>query len=138
MGWQGYVLGYSNDEEKQKILDVIKDHNNLNHDDIEGGLGEEIVDVNEVEFTKPYKRGRLQTKTHAILCGNGGGRYSTFNYFQRCYPWYVPYTKTIEKRLNMKNIISLTKTYITMAPEEIVGTTGEYIKGDDGKWIKQN
>ena len=135
MGWQSHVLGYSNDEEKQKILDVIKDHNNAtdemwhNHE-----VGEEIVEICEAEFTKPYKKGLLKNKTHAILCGNGGGRTSTFNYFYSWYPCYVPYTKAIDNRLNMKDMISHTKNYNSEAPEEIVGTAGEYIKDDDGKW----
>ena len=98
MGWQSYVIGYSDDSERQKVLDMINRFNNMpielaNQDiqedqewEYEGVKfkgdcgGEELIGINFVRIKNVYKRGMLQGCTHAVLCGNGGGRWATMRF----------------------------------------------------------
>jgi len=73
MGWQSYFILYTNEDEKQKILQAIEDHNSEENFDI---VGEELINVCETELKK--KRNKLNK---VILFGNGGGRSNTFDYF---------------------------------------------------------
>ena len=96
MGWQSYILGYNTEAEKEHILKVCKAHNDafglLGYEiagraadarDPHWDAGEDLVGFVDVEITKPYKRGFLANKTRAIVCGNGGGRWSTIRWFNR-------------------------------------------------------
>ncbi len=74
MGWQSYILRYNTDQEKQEIIKIIYDHNHhKNYEEI----GEELYGLMTAEFKDPeeYK--------FCILCGHGGGRWSTFEWFDR-------------------------------------------------------
>ena len=90
MGHQDYILLVKNEEDKQRIIKVIHDHNHY-HDNLEPEQQEDPVFQNktgeELECccyttllkSKPKK---YADYTHAIVCGNGGGRLSTFKWFQ--------------------------------------------------------
>ena len=89
MGHQDYILLVKNEEDKQRIIKVIHDHNHY-HDNLEPEQQEDPVfhkTGEELECccyttllkSKPKK---YADYTHAIVCGNGGGRLSTFKWFQ--------------------------------------------------------
>ena len=103
MGWQSYVLFYNSDAEKKDILDVIQKHNICENMD---EVGEEIIGIVDVKIVKPIKINRCNVKyRYAILCGNGGGRSSTFEwlykngiYFERYTDkWETHFEENVEK-----------------------------------------
>lgn len=127
MGWQSYVLYYNTEEQKQKIIDTIKSHNEYkcqcdkppifnceicgeynecNCDcydcDCYDDIGEELEMVSWIKMKKPYKRGIGKNCEYAILCGNGGGRHSTFNYFYKNGIRAEEYTSAFLNRINKK------------------------------------
>ena len=94
VGWQSYVLGYNTKAAKERILKVCKAHNDtfklLGHGiagraidakDPHWDAGEDLVGFVDIEITKPYKTGMLRDMKYAIICGNGSGRWSTFNWY---------------------------------------------------------
>ena len=111
MGWQSYVLGYNTEAEKEHILKVCKAHNDtfglLGHEiagraidakDPHWDAGEDLVGFVDVEITTLYRTGPLRDMKHAIVCGNGGGRWSTirwFNHHRLAVNWFE---KAFEKR----------------------------------------
>tara|TARA_R110002020_G_scaffold298005_1_gene513722 strand:+ start:306 stop:770 length:465 start_codon:yes stop_codon:yes gene_type:complete len=147
MGWQSYILYYNTEEEKQRIIDAIKAHNNTeckcpeHENDIPfhhwgfcdcdcdenataeeheakinayensknkvdckcfDDVGEELEMVCWVKIHKPYKRGKGANCEYAILCGNGGGRHSTFGYFIKNRIRFEEYTSAFNNRANME------------------------------------
>jgi hypothetical protein len=84
MGHQSYILPLNTEEEKKRILEVIRQHNLFQNpedpedDDIE--VGEELTQICYVRLLKKKPK-YLVEYTHAILCGNGGGRSHTFDWF---------------------------------------------------------
>jgi hypothetical protein len=60
--------------------------------------GEELEDFVDVVITKPYKKGHLRDMKHAIICGNGGGRWSTIRWFNRHRLTVTWFEKAMEKR----------------------------------------
>ncbi len=126
MGWQSYVIGYSDEAERQKILDMINRFNNmpieLATQDIQEDQeweyegvkfkgdcgGEELIGITFVRIKNVYKRGMLQGCTHAVLCGNGGGRWATMRFLNQYIrgmgmrvrvDWYE---KAMEKRFELE------------------------------------
>jgi hypothetical protein len=128
MGWQSYVLGFSTQEEKQEILALCQLHNDVHrsvrsdmtteeqHLRFEAMLderGEELEGFMEAHFKpgKQYKKRAwprgLSECSSVILCGNGGGRYVTFQFFSTAlqkgrssrYIVCEPYCPAISKRL---------------------------------------
>jgi len=95
MGWQSYILGYNTDQEKEEIIKIIYDHNhNKNYDEI----GEELYSIMTAEFKnkEEYK--------YCILCGHGGGRWSTFEWFDRYDLNVLPYDSSWKDNLiNLKD-----------------------------------
>ena len=109
MGWQSYVLGYKGEPEvREQIVAMLKAHDLvgmccpevLNDEPwrcepldmtFRGDVGGEAfrcdndwdTPLTEVIISKPYKKGILSGCTHAILVGNGGGRWATFCFFQQ-------------------------------------------------------
>ncbi len=95
------MIGYSDEAQKQNIIDMINRFNNMpielaNQDfqedqewEYEGVKfkgdcgGEELIGVTSVRIKNVYKRGMLQGCTHAVLCGNGGGRWGTFRFLDQ-------------------------------------------------------
>ena len=97
------MIGYSNESDRQKILDMINAHNNMPMDIAEQQVGkpweyeweyegmklkgdcagEELIRVNCVRIKNVYKRGMLQGLTHAVLCGNGGGAMCTIRFLNQ-------------------------------------------------------
>ena len=114
MGWQSYVLYYSNDDQKREILQTIKNHNEYGKTcDVEDyTVGEELHSIMNAElkptafskFTKYEKINILHwlgdEPIGIIICGNGGGRSSTFEYFKNlvCYPYLKKHDKQYTKR----------------------------------------
>ena len=98
MGHQSYVLGFNTDEEKFHILHLIYQHNNNTTD----AVGEPLVGVAETDIVKPYKSGVLKGYTKALVCGHGGGRNLTRQYFEENHPQIpiIYYTESVKKRLN--------------------------------------
>ena len=76
MGWQSYFILFTTDEEKEMILQTIRDHNTTKNHDI---VGEELVSICESQLKRKRKRKSLN---RVILFGNGGGRGLTFKYFE--------------------------------------------------------
>ena len=83
MGRQSYFVLYNTLEEKTRILEVIHEHNQSDKG------GENLSGICDGEFDG----------YGIILFGNGGGRYSTFNYF-------------VSKSLNIQFYHSDMKNYI--------------------------
>ena len=63
-----------------------------------------MIGITFVRIKNVYKRGMLQGCTHAVLCGNGGGRWATMRFLNQCIrgmglrirvDWYE---KAMEKR----------------------------------------
>ena len=95
------MIGYSAESDRQKILDMINHFNNmpieLANQDIQDDQeweyegvkfkgncgGEDLIEVNCVRIKNVYKRGMLQGCTHAVLCGNGGGRWGTIRFLNQ-------------------------------------------------------
>lgn len=87
MGHQSYVLPYKNEQEKKRILQVIKEHNEFDDTDWENPkVGEGLYGIVDA----PMQDGPWTGDTYgypftwlgSILCGHGGGRTSTFKWFQ--------------------------------------------------------
>ena len=124
MGWQSYVLYYSNDDQKREILQTIKNHNEYGKTcDVEDyTVGEELVSIMNAElkptafskFTQheqiyiPHMLG--DEPIGMIICGNGGGRSSTFEYFKNlvCFPYLKKhdkqYTKKSVEMIDLENV----------------------------------
>jgi len=87
MGWQSYILLFKNKEEENRIISVIKEHNTIKDETV----GETLIACVIVKLlkTKPKK---LFEYDKAILCGNGGGRSSTFEWFYSNKVLLVPFT----------------------------------------------
>ena len=128
MGWQSYVIGYSDEAERQKILDMSNRFNNMPMDIVDQQVGqgweyeweyqgvkfkgdcagEDLIGLSLVRIKKVYKRGMLQGCTHAVLCGNGGGRWATrrfLNQYIRGMDMRVRvdwYEKAMEKRFELE------------------------------------
>lgn len=103
MGWQSYVMFYNTEEQKQQIINVINTHNELNNDEV----GEELIMCCWVEIQKMYKRGVGKNMRYAILCGNGGGRHSTFSYFFNNRIKCVAFSEAFATRANMKTAVPI-------------------------------
>ena len=102
MGHQSYILPYHNFQRRQKILDLIKLHNNWGFDKQGDIMGEELYDVVDVEIIKNI--GKFNNK--AILCGNGGGRNNTFNFFEKNSILAIPYGSEYEDSFKVISIFS--------------------------------
>ena len=125
MGWQSYVIGFNTQQEKEEILALCRLHNagppptvrsdmtaeeqHRLHEEAEDEHGEDLIHFGEAEFKpgKQYKKGPLSGCSKVILCGNGGGRFATFNWFQfsakkKRITRYLPFdgwSQDMEKRL---------------------------------------
>jgi hypothetical protein len=85
MGHQSYLLPLNTEEEKKRILDVIRQHNQFENpedadENYDAPVGEELTEIRYVRLLKKKPK-YLVEYTHAILCGNGGGRSHTFDWF---------------------------------------------------------
>ena len=114
MGWQSYVLYYSNDDEKREILQRIKNHDEYGKTcDVEDyTLGEELHSIRNAElkptaFSKFTQREKIyiphilgDEPIGMIICGNGGGRSSTFEYLKNlvCFPYMKKHDKQHKKK----------------------------------------
>ena len=78
MGWQSYIIGYNTPVERRRILDVITAHNA--HTDFDA-VGEELYQICEADVIKVFPYGSLKNKIHVVLCGHGGGRGLTYEWF---------------------------------------------------------
>ena len=86
MGHQSYILPLNTEEEKKRILEVIRQHNQFEDpedadEDYDPPVGEELTQICYVRLLKKKRPKYLMLYTHAILCGNGGGRSHTFDWF---------------------------------------------------------
>jgi hypothetical protein len=86
MGIQSYVLPYTGEEEKKRILEVIRQHNEFEDpedadEDYDSPVGEILNLITYGRLLKKRPK-YLSEFTHAILCAHGGGRYSTFKWFR--------------------------------------------------------
>ena len=112
MGHQSYVLRFSSEEEKQRILDVIKKHNSfydgateeeINDPNFEAEVGEELFGIVSAKLLKSKPK-MYANYTHAILCGNGGGRGNTFKWFFKHHVNCVPYTDSCSKWISKRSL----------------------------------
>jgi len=105
MGWQSYILFYNCNEEKENIIKVIKEHNNS--EDYEN-VGGELINICSCKIEKKYKIGIGKNYSNAIICGNGGGRDSTYKFFSKRWKFkYIPFTSSFEKRCKLLKIINI-------------------------------
>lgn len=86
MGHQSYILPYNTEEEKKHILEVIRQHNQFEDpedadENYDPPVGEELTQICNVRMLRKKRPKYLMLYTHAILCGNGGGRMHTFDWF---------------------------------------------------------
>ena len=126
MGRQSYILFVSCEEDKQRILEAIKAHNTFYDDKPDDGMNdpnfkEEVGEELEgLVYTKLLKnRPKMYANyTHAILCGNGGGRSSTFDWFFKhkisCRPYHCSDSRWLSKKsvkieYAVENVNSLTE-----------------------------
>jgi hypothetical protein len=109
MGWQSYIIPFATDSQRERILEVITKHNawEIPKDVAEDywlehnyPVGENLIQIAECKIIKPYKRGILVNWHRAILCGNGGGRSSTIEWFFDNKIPFELFTRAIHKRLN--------------------------------------
>ena len=110
MGHQSYILFVSSEEDKQRILDAIQAHNTyrlpteeeINDPNFEYEVGEELEQIVYTKLLKSKPK-MYANYTHAILCGNGGGRSSTFAWFFKnkinCRPYDRSSSKWISKKV---------------------------------------
>jgi hypothetical protein len=103
MGRSSWIIGFDSDEEKQQILDVCKEHNDIFHFPPEANheeVGEELLHFTETTFKTVYKATPLKGKTRAILFLNQGGRNQTCRFFVNRGINILNYSTAIGKRLN--------------------------------------
>ena len=95
MGWQSYALAYDTDAQLEKLLEICKLHNawggrptnkffryhkRAAFEQIQ--TGEELVGPVVAKMKNPYKTARNgPALQNVLLVGNGGGRWSTFKFF---------------------------------------------------------
>lgn len=127
MGWRSYILPFHSNEEYNKIIEAIKEHNSCqcctgadairfrkeahpdeeklpeNYSDSEAG--EELIELAKVPYKNLKIRGssRDPPKKEAIMCANQGGSCYTLKFFERrniaIYPYsYFQDLIDIEKR----------------------------------------
>jgi len=97
MGWQSYILFYTNDKRKKYILDLITKHNFATDEMWQRNeVGEEIIAVIDFKLSDSIPK-QYQHYQGAILCGNGGGRNCTFNWFSRFRVRCIPYESKCER-----------------------------------------
>lgn len=92
MGHQSYILLAKDEEEVERIVNVIRDHNlhydtlteEQKKDDKWDITGEELECIVSTRLLK-NKPKKYADYNYAVLCGNGGGRGRTFNWFNRSY-----------------------------------------------------
>ena len=98
MGWQSYVFGCDDKARLDKVMAAIEKHNILcfspearDHDRVGEALG-------CVSFHRQRKKFGSQHVLF-VICGHGGGRTSTFEFFKSEGVHVWPYNKAHEKRL---------------------------------------
>lgn len=76
MGHQSYIAFFKTTKEYEKIINIIKEHNTSTDYD---NIGEELDCIVKCNIINPVKcRGYKK----CLIFSNGGGRTSTFRYFQ--------------------------------------------------------
>lgn len=78
MGWQSYVAYFDTTEKYNRIIELIKSHNNYDGE-LEDLVGEELMGIVKCKIIKPNNH---YGHTKCILFGHGGGRDYTFKYFK--------------------------------------------------------
>jgi hypothetical protein len=133
MGWRSYILPYGSEDEKQKIIESIKEHNigkvykgaeaikfrleavpddkndyDDNFEDTEAG--EELISFVDTPFKHQFLQSNLAAslgvteKKNAILCGNGGGSPYTYMFFSRRNITILSYSEYKTKLLEDKGV----------------------------------
>jgi hypothetical protein len=101
MGHQSYVLLAKDDADMDRIIVVILEHNlklsmitqeECNDENYVFEVGEELRQIGYSPLLKTTPK-RFANYTRAVLCGNGGGRSSTFNWFGKHQVCCVPYSR---------------------------------------------
>jgi len=104
MGRQSYMLFYKSTEQRKQILQTIYNHNNEKDFEI---IGETL---HSVCCATPIKRLRDKGILGVILCGHGGGRHYTCNYFDKAFQWVIKwqlYNSSSAKLICKKNQVLL-------------------------------
>jgi hypothetical protein len=116
MGHQSYILLAKDEADMDRIIAVILEHNlklsmiTLEVCDDENyvfEVGEKLEQIGYSPLLKTTpKMFAPLNYTRAVLCGNGGGRSSTFNWFRKHQVCCVPYSgqKWISKKFTPINI----------------------------------
>ena len=102
MGHQSWIVGYNTEAERKHILKTCREHNAIATREEQVGdehVGEELVQISETCFTKPYKRTVLEGMSKAILFGHDGGRCPTRIFFVKRNLTITEYTSAIGKRI---------------------------------------
>jgi hypothetical protein len=109
MGWQSWIIGYNTQVEREHILKTSGEHNAIatrEEQAYDESVGEELVQISETCFTKPYKATVLKGMSKAILFGHGGGRCPTRIFFVSRNLTITAYTSAIGKRIEAPLIIN--------------------------------
>lgn len=149
MGWQSYIVCYDTEEQKDTILGILKKHNSTpfsnefvrwspNEPFKRMETGEHLIQVATAPVKKPFSKngsGFLKGPTlrNVVLFGNGGGRWSTFEFlkwelrraFPRCEDVLIqeyPFTEALRKRLGEMTVID---------QAVIGGSAASYIESDN-------
>lgn len=84
MGWQSYIVFYSNQEEANKIIQAMDEYQKIVYshepDEQKEEVGEELCMICFSKMLKPYIKPHL-AGNFAVMFGVGGGRYSCYNFF---------------------------------------------------------
>jgi hypothetical protein len=98
MGWQTYVFGCDSKDRLNKVMAAIEKHNILYFSDTKEDyerVGEALC---QVSFSRQKKKYGSQDVLF-VLCGHGGGRSSTYEFFDKEGVHVWPYNKAHLKRL---------------------------------------
>jgi hypothetical protein len=138
MGHQSYILPYNTEEEKKHILEVIRQHNQFEDPEdadeyYDPPVGEELTQICNVRLLEKKRPKYLMLYTHAILCGNGGGRSYTFDWFYdhdvKAFPFDISMPKFISAESTWEIINNDGKVYKKSKKKNV-----EFELIDDYKW----
>lgn len=80
MGWQSYVIFYTNKTEVENIIKTINEYQQIVHSNVDNNdVGEELQHICFSKMIKPYAK-RFKG-TYAVMFGIGGGRSECQSFF---------------------------------------------------------
>ena len=107
MGWQSYVIPFDTESERKRILDACHEHNTVPRERWDE-VGEKLIMVQEKNVLRPYANKSFgPTSQKVILCGNGGGRSSTYYWFGNRKILVSPHRKSMEWHFSQRDVLEI-------------------------------